>query len=117
MKLLKCTLLIGIQATMLSYSVDCFTAASLDAESMQCCATMPCAPANHSDGCCKTTTFAKMPNMLPGARVLLHAPAAAAVEYARTVEIAQSAPGSLVTVGPQQHSPPELYTLHVSLLI
>ncbi len=57
------------------------------------------------------------PNMLPTARVALHAPTVATIEHIRTVEIALSAPVPPVTVDAPPHSPPELYTLHASLLI
>src|ERR1700676_5303427 len=104
-------------ALLLLQFADCMSAMTPDHESMQCCGSMPCTPANHSHGCCKTMTSVETPNMLPAARVSLHGPAVATVEYTRMLDIAPSAPVSRVTVEAPQHSPPELYTLHASLLI
>ena len=55
--------------------------------------------------------------MLPAAHASLHAPVVVAIEYPRTLDLARSAPVPLVTIEAPQHSPPELYTLHASLLI
>lgn len=96
---------------------DCISAMTLDHQSMQCCRSMPCTPANHSHGCCKDMASAQTPNMLPAAHVSLHAPTVAAIEYPRLVEVARPAPASSLVVEAQEHSPPELYTLHASLLI
>lgn len=55
--------------------------------------------------------------MLPAAHASLHAPAVAASDYARMLDTARSVSVPLVLVEAAQHSPPELYTLHASLLI
>ena len=55
--------------------------------------------------------------MLPAARASLQAPAVATFACTRALDIAQSAPVPRVAVEAPQHSPPELYTLHASLLI
>jgi hypothetical protein len=60
---------------------------------------------------------AQIPNMLPAAHVSLHAPTVAAVEYLRLLEVVRSILAPPVVVEAQEHSPPELYTLLVSLLI
>jgi hypothetical protein len=60
---------------------------------------------------------AQTPNMLPVAHVSLHAPTVAAVEYPRLLEFVRSTLAPPVVVEAQEHSPPELYTLHASLLI
>jgi hypothetical protein len=96
---------------------NCMSAMTPDQQSMECCASMPCTPANHSHGCCKTMTSAQTPNMLPAVSGSVHAPAVAIVEYPQTLEIARSVPVPLAAIEAQQHSPPELYTLHASLLI
>ena len=113
----KLFLVLAAGALLLLQFADCMSAMTPDQQSMECCASMPCTPANHSHGCCKTMTSAQTPNMLPTARVSLNAPTIAAVEYASTIEIARSSAVSFVAVEVQQHSPPELYTLHLSLLI
>ena len=55
------------------------------------------------------------PSMLPAARVSLGAPAAVLIEHIPTIE--NIALMKRVAVEIQLHSPPELYTLHASLLI
>src|SRR6266566_7439188 len=96
---------------------DCMSAMTPDQESMKCCGSMPCTPANQSHDCCKAMVSGQGPNMLPTARASLNAPAVVAIEHIPTLEIARSAPVPPVTVEAQQHSPPDLYTLHASFLI
>ena len=96
---------------------DCMSAMALDHQSMQCCRSMPCTPANHSHGCCKNMAAARTPNMLPAAHVSLHGPTVAAVKYPRLLEVIRSNVAPPVVVEAQEHSPPDLYTLHASLLI
>jgi hypothetical protein len=98
---------------------DCMSALTLDHQSMQCCGSMPCTPANHSHGCCKNMPSPEAPSILPAAHVSLHSPSLIAVEYPRMLaalwETRASAPPTFIETG--QHSPPDLYTLHASLLI
>jgi hypothetical protein len=94
----------------------CMSAMAMDEGAMQCCHSMPCTPAN-GQGCCKNMVSAQTPNMLPGQHVSLHAPIVAHVEYPRLNEVLEHSRNPWVTVNAQQHSPPELYTLHASLLI
>jgi hypothetical protein len=110
-------LVLAASALLLLQFADCMSAMTPDQESMKCCASMPCTPANHSHGCCKAMTSQQSPNMLPAAHASLHAPAVVAIEYPPTLDLARSAPVRLVTIEAPQHSPPELYTLHASLLI
>ena len=105
-------------AFLLLQFADCITPATPDKQTtMQCCRTMPCTPANKTHDCCKTMISAPAPNMLPTARVSLNAPVVAAIEHSPTLDIPRFAPVAPVAVEAQQHSPPELYTLNVSLLI
>jgi hypothetical protein len=55
--------------------------------------------------------------MLPTARVALHAPTVATIEHTRMAEIVLSALVPSGTADDPPYSPPELYTLHASLLI
>ena len=96
---------------------DCVPSADASTQAMQCCRTMPCTPANKSHNCCKTMVFAHTPNILPVGRVLLMMPAVAAIAYARMLEIPPFTPVARMVIETQQHSPPPLYTLNVSLLI
>jgi len=96
---------------------DCVTPADASKQAMQCCRTMPCTPANKSHNCCKTMIFAHAPNILPVGRVSLTTPTVVAIDYARALQNTQFIPVARVVIENQQHSPPTLYTLSVSLLI
>ncbi|MHB8486283.1 MAG: hypothetical protein ACYDCM_11250 [Candidatus Acidiferrales bacterium] len=61
-------------------------------------------------------TSAQAPNMLPTAHAPLYVPPVAVLDYARTLDTTRSVV-PLALVEAAQHSPPELYTLHASLLI
>lgn len=113
----KLILVLAASALLLLQFGDCVSAMTPDQQSMKCCASMPCTPANHSHGCCKNMTSARAPNMLPAAHASLDAPAVAAFDYTRMLDTKRSVLRPLVTVEAAQHSPPELYTLHASLLI
>lgn len=96
---------------------DCMSAMALDQQSMQCCRSMPCTPANHDHNCCKNMASAQSPNMLPASHVSLSGPTVVAVEYPRLLDLDRSTLAPPMVVEAQEHSPPELYTLHASLLI
>jgi len=113
----KSILLLALAAVLATYAVDC-SAMNTPEQAMQCCGSMPCSPHHgNSEDCCKTMTSARTPNLLPAAHASLHAPAVATFKYTRTLDLAPLAPVPLAAAEAQQHSPPELYTLHVSLLI
>jgi len=84
---------------------------------MECCASMPCSPANQRHDCCKTMTSGRTPSVLPAPRVSLSAPLLGVIEHQPTLEVARFVPVIPQPAKAQQHSPPELYTLYVSLLI
>jgi|SRR5579872_4871936 len=112
----KLFLFLAVGALLLLQFADCVSAGTPNQQTMQCCASLTCTSAKQSHGCCKTMPFPQT-NMVPTGRVALHAPTVATIAQARTVEIVRSAPVPPVTVEVQLHSPPELYTLHASLLI
>ena len=95
---------------------DCMSAFSQDQKAMECCGTSACTPANQSHGCCNAMTSAEMPSMVVTARVSL-VPVVAVVEHEPVLEAAIFTPQMLPSFEPQQYYPPELYTLHSSLLI
>ena len=117
MRMAKTILLLAVAGVLLLYSMDCFSPGSADAQAMECCATMPCIPANHSHDCCKTMASAPTTSVLPTTRVSLTIPLLAVIEHQPALEIARSVPVIPQPAEAQQHSPPELYTLYVSLLI
>ena len=98
-------------------ALDCLAQGQIGDEAMACCRSMPCTPANQNHDCCKTMVSGRTPSVLPTARASLHAPPVAVVGQAPMLEVASLIPVLMPPVEPQQHSPPELYTLHVSLLI
>jgi hypothetical protein len=108
-------LTLAVAALLLLQFADCMSAMAPDPQSMQCCGSMPCAPSNRTQDCCKTMVSAHAPSMLPAARVSLGAPAAVLIEHIPTIE--NIVLMKRVAVEIQLHSPPELYTLHASLLI
>jgi hypothetical protein len=109
-------LVLAASAMLLLQFADCMSAVATD-QTMRCCSSMPCTPANYSHDCCKTMVSGSLPSVLPTARASLHAPPIAVVEHVPMLEVASFIPMLAPQVEPQQHSPPELYTLHQSLLI
>jgi len=104
-------------ALLLLQFADCMSAMTPDKETMQCCGSMPCTPANQSHDCCKAMVSGQSSNMLPTARVSLNAHVNTLLEPLAVVEAVRLASLPVSAVEAQQHSPPELYTLHASLLI
>jgi hypothetical protein len=93
---------------------DCM-AMSADQQTMKCCRTMPCSPANHKHDCCKKMVSAQTPGVLP-IHIPFSAPVAIAAEPLPIAEMSRPTVIFWPTIAPPQHSPP-LYTLYASLLI
>jgi len=110
-------LMLAAGALLLLQFADCMSAMAPDQESMKCCGSMPCTPANQSHDCCKAMVSRQSPNILPTARISLNAPAITLVERLASVKVVGLDSFPLVAEETPQNSPPELYTLHVSLLI
>jgi hypothetical protein len=96
---------------------DCMSAATQDQQSMKCCGSMPCDPSNQSHDCCKGMVSSQSPSVLPVAHVTLHAPVMVVTNVLSSPQATQYAEVSRLDFEAPQHSPPELYTLHSSLLI
>jgi hypothetical protein len=96
---------------------DCMSAMAQDPQAMKCCGSMPCAPANHEQDCCKNMVAPQVASVLPAKQVSLHGPVVAVVKYPLTLEVVRATPSRFVAVSAPQHSPPDLYTLNASLLI
>ena len=84
---------------------------------MQCCGTSTCTPANQSHGCCQAMNSTETPGMLVKARVSLDASNVAAVEHVPVLETVTPTLLLPPALDSQEYSPPDLYTLHGSLLI
>jgi hypothetical protein len=96
---------------------DCMSATPQDQQSMQCCGSMPCDPSNQSHDCCKSMVSSQSTSVLPVAHVTLHAPVMVVTDVIVVPQAAPSPEVSRLDFEAPQHSPPELYTLHSSLLI
>jgi hypothetical protein len=96
---------------------DCMSAMAQDPQAMKCCGSMPCAPANHEQDCCKNMVAPQVASVLPAKQVSLHGPVLAVVKCPLKLEIVRATPSRFVAVNAPQHSPPNLYTLNASLLI
>lgn len=96
---------------------DCMSAMTQDEQSMKCCGSMPCDPSNQSHDCCKGMVSSQSPSVLPVAHVTLDAPVMVATDVFALPQATSHAEVSRLDFETPQHSPPELYTLHSSLLI
>ena len=96
---------------------DCMSEATQDPQSMKCCGSMPCDPSNQSHDCCKGMVSSQSPSVLPVAHVTLHAPVMVVTDVLASPQATPYAEVSCLDFEAPQHSPPELYTLHSSLLI
>jgi hypothetical protein len=96
---------------------DCMSAATQDEQSMKCCGSMPCDPSNQSHDCCKGMVSSKSPSVLPVAHVTLHAPVMVVTDVLASPQTTPYTEVSRLDFETPQHSPPELCTLHSSLLI
>ncbi|HWT87272.1 MAG TPA: hypothetical protein VN454_00615 [Candidatus Angelobacter sp.] len=105
------TALLGLQFA------DCMSAMTMDQQSMQCCGSMPCDPSNQSHDCCKSMASSQSPSLLPVAHVTLHPPVMDVADTLPTPQVLDLSEAPRAEFAAPQHSPPELYTLHSSLLI
>ena len=96
---------------------DCMSAATQDQQSMNCCGSMPCDPSNQSHDCCKGMVSSQSPSVLPVAHVTLHAPVMVVTDVLASPQATPYTEVSRLDFEAPQHSPPDLYTLHSSLLI
>jgi len=96
---------------------DCMSAMTQDQQSMKCCGSMPCDPSNQSHDCCKGMVSSQTPNVLPVAHVTLHAPVMVVTDILGSPQALTYAEACRLDFEAPQHSPPELYNLHASLLI
>jgi hypothetical protein len=109
--LLAAVALLGLQFA------DCLSAVTQDQKSMQCCGSRPCDPSNQSHDCCKGMVSAQLPNVLPAAHVTLQAPVMVVTDILASPRAIPYPEASRLEFEAPQHSPPELYALHASLLI
>jgi len=113
----KLIIVVALVALLGLQFADCLSATTQDQRSMQCCGSMPCDPSNQSHDCCKGMVSSQSPSVLPVAHVTLHAPVMVVTDVLASPQAAPCAEVSRLDVEAPEHSPPELYTLHSSLLI
>jgi len=113
----KLLILVALVALLGLQFVDCMSAMTQDEQSMNCCGSMPCDPSNQSHDCCKGMVSSQSPSVLPVTHVTLHAPVMVVTDVLASPEATPYAEVSRLDFEAPQHSPPELYTLHSSLLI
>jgi hypothetical protein len=96
---------------------DCMSAMTQNQQSMKCCGSMPCDPSNQSHDCCKAMASSQSPSVLPAAHVTLHVPEMVVTDILVSPQGITYLEASRLDFEARPHSPPELYTLHSSLLI
>jgi hypothetical protein len=110
-------IILAVVAILFLQFADCMTAMTMDQQSMQCCGSMPCDPSNQSHDCCKSMASSQSPSVLPVAHVTLHPPVMNVADILPTPQVLELSEAPRAEFPTPQHSPPELYTLHSSLLI
>lgn len=109
--------ILAVVAMLLLQFADCMSAMTQDEQSMKCCGSMPCGPSNQSHDCCKGMVSSQSRGVLPVAHVTLHAPVMVVTDVLASPRVTPYPEVSRLDFEAPEHSPPELYTLHSSLLI
>jgi hypothetical protein len=110
-------LVLALTALFTLQFTGCVSPVSADQETMQCCGTMPCNPTNQSHDCCKSMVSSNASSMVPAQRVALRLPDPEVSDHFAIPEIPLVADVFQPQFEASEHAPPELYTLHFSLLI
>jgi hypothetical protein len=113
----KLLIVVALVALLGLQFADCMSAMTQDQQSMQCCGSMPCDPSNQSHDCCKGMVSSQSPSVLPVAHVTLHAPVMVVTDILSSPVVTPDSEAFHLDFEAPQHSPPELYILHSSLLI
>src|SRR2546429_6651952 len=111
----KALIVLALVALLGLQFADCMSAETADAQSMQCCGSMPCDPSNQSHDCCKSMASSQFPSVLPVAHVTLHPPVLDVADILPTPQVLELSEAPRTEFAAPQHSPPELYTPHSSL--
>src|SRR5947207_12947378 len=110
-------LVLAVVAVLMLQFGDCMSPLTQDQQSMKCCGSMPCDPSNQSHDCCKGMVSSQSPSVLPVAHVTLHAAVIVVTDILASPQAMTCPEASRLDFEARPHSPPELYTLHSSLLI
>src|SRR5258708_3932340 len=109
--------MVAAVAILLLQFSDCLSAMTMDQQSMQCCGSMPCDPSNQSHDCCKSMASSQSPSVLPVGHVTRQPAVMDVADILPTPQVLELSEAPRTEFAAPQHSPPELYTLHSSLLI
>jgi len=108
--------LVAAALLLLGFS-GCLISATSNAQTVQCCAQLTCAPGQQTEQCFASTAPGDGPQSVPEGRASIAAPSFSAYVHPPAVEPVVMAFSSTGVADAPQHSPPELYTLHLALLI
>jgi hypothetical protein len=106
-----------VAALLLLAISGCLISATSNAQAVQCCAQLTCAPGQQTEQCFASTAPGDGLQTAPEVRISLAAPSVTADLRPPAEELTVAAFGSTGVTDAPQHSPPELYTLHLALLI
>lgn len=104
-------------ALLLPAVADCLLAATVEAQTMQCCAQSSCAPGHQKQTCVSTPAPGDGARTAPEARTSLAAPSVTVDAHPSAIDLTVTNFTASSITGAPQHSPPELYTLNSALLI
>jgi hypothetical protein len=97
--------------------VGCLLPSAAQPKAMECCAQVTCAQGHSKQACFSTTAPTNGLQSTPEVRASLAAPAPAEVDVRSVATQNPMAWGAVRLADAPPHSPPELYTLYLSLLI
>lgn len=106
-----------VTSLLLSAVAGCLLPNVAQAQTMECCAQLSCAQGYQEQACFSTTAPTGNWRTTPQPRASLVAPSFATDAAAPAAPLDATASSSIEAAEAPQHSPPELYTLHLALLI
>ena len=110
------SILVALSIFLVMQFAEC-QAMSADQQTMKCCRTMHCNPANHKHDCCKNMVSPQMASAPPNPQIPLSIPAALPAGPLPVTAIVRSPEIFWPKIDASQHAPPDLYIVHASLLI
>ena len=106
-----------VAGLMLPAVLGCLMPSAAQTQTMECCAQSACARGHQKQTCFSTTAPPGSSQSAPELRASLMAPSVATGVAAPSEARNAAAFGSVGAEDAPQHSPPDLYTIHLALLI
>jgi hypothetical protein len=106
-----------VAALLLPAVAGCLMPAAAQAQTMDCCAKLNCARGHEKRTCFSTTAPTSSSQSAPESRTSLSAPLLTVTDVPHMLASSSQTFGSILRADAPQHSPPDLYTLHLALLI